>query len=182
MIHTDDYDAMARMFGDGELPEDVVEEYEVQRRMTFAFGHSGALGMNLLIPMLRGLGYGKIVDKPQENVDWRRHIGEEVIAQYGDEQVPGRLRGLSENGRLELNLDRYGVVDVPRYSVKLKPTRELDMKQDPWAKVKRGTKVVVKMGDGNHEGKLTSVSARGLRVRVGEETLLCSPENVELAT
>lgn len=181
MIHSDDFEAMEKLFGSSELPQELLSEYEVQQRMSRAFGHSGSLGMTILIPMMRSLGYGKIVTKTPEIVDWRRHIGEGVIAQYGDELAPGKLVGLGEQGRLVLDLDSYGTVELPRFCVKLAPINELAMEQNPWIKVKRGTKVVVQTDAGPKEGKFTSVAGTCVRVKIGQEDILCSPESVELA-
>lgn len=128
MIHQDDYDAMTRMFRDTTIPDDVCEEYEVVRRMASSYGHVGALGMNLVVPMMRMLGYGKLVEKKVVNVDWRHHIGENVTAEYGDRRVSGKIVGLGVNGRLVLELDGYsGEVELPRYCVQLKPEPELSV-------------------------------------------------------
>lgn len=181
MIHKDDYDAMERMFRGSEIPEDLLNEYELQRRMASSYGHVGALGMNLVIPMMRALGYGKVVEVTAENVDWRRHIGEEVIAQYGDQQAPGKLVGLGVNGRLALNLTGYGEVELPRYCVRLAPTQELVVDTGAWAKVKRGSKVVVQTADGPEDAKFVKVTPDGVTVKLGNEELVFPHNSVELA-
>ena len=130
MIHPNDYNAMEKIFGTPNLPEDVSKEYAIVRKMADAYGHTGQLGLNLVIPMLRRLGYGKIVEKPIENVDWRRHVGCEIVAQYGDVLAPGVLSGIGTNGRLWVKLDDYGEVEVPRYCVKVKPEAALSTERN----------------------------------------------------
>jgi hypothetical protein len=187
MIHPDDYDAMERMFRDANIPEDLAAEYEIQRLMASACGHSGALGVGLVVPMMRALGYGKVAEKILLNVDWRKRIGSQVVAQYGDASVAGKVLGLGSNGRLVLDLQGYGEVELPRYCVQLVPVRELDVekpaeiKSDPWGGVSRGTKIVVLNGDERTVGRFLKATPGGLLVKVGSEEKTVSPDLVELA-
>lgn len=187
MIHPDDYEAMERMFRGGNIPEDLAVEYEIQRLMASSYGHSGALGMGLVIPLMRALGYGKVAEKIILNVDWRKQIGSQVIAQYGDSKVVGKVLGLGTNSRLVLDLQGYGEVELPRFCVQLVPVRELDveksveLKSDPWASVSRGTKIVVLGGAVPAAGRFLAATPNGLRVKVGSEEKTVSPDLVELA-
>lgn len=187
MIHPDDYDAMEKMFRGADIPDDLVAEYEVNRLMTAAYGHVGPLGMNLVIPMMRALGYGKVVVKAAPTVDWRNHVGSQVVAQYGDRKVAGELTGFGTNSRLILRLEGYGEVELPRYCVQLVPVCELEMekpaevKSDPWASVSRGAKVVVASDKGSVTGRFLGLDPEGLRVKVGNKELVTAPNLVELA-
>lgn len=186
MIHPDDYEAIERMFRGTNIPDDLVAEYEVQRLMASAYGHSGALGMNLVIPLMRALGYGKVAEKVALNVDWRKHVGSAVVAQYGDSKVVGKVLGFGSNSRLVLELQGYGEVELPRYCVQLVPVRELDVekpaevKSDPWASVSRGTKVVVDPGDSQTIGRFLRVVPEGLYIKVGSCERIVASSLVEL--
>jgi len=180
MIHPVDFDAMEKLFRGAEIPEALQQEYETQQRMTRAWGNSGPLGMNLIIPMMRLLGYGKIVEQALENVDWRNHIGEEVSVLYADSLVRGKLIDLGNNSRLTVQLERFGVVDVPRYCVKAKPLEEIHPERNDWVDVKPGTKVVVHGKEGDLNGKLEGAQGQSVRVKVGRESLVCPVDSVEL--
>jgi len=180
MIHPNDYSAMEKMFGNSDLPEDVRREYAVVRKMADAYGHSGALGLNLVIPMLRRLGYGKIVEKPVQNVDWRNEMGARVVAQYGDVLAEGVLSGLGMNGRLWVALDEYGEVEVPRYSVKLKAEAALSTEKSVWDAVEEGAAVIVHREDKDVNGRFLGVSDTGLRVRLGPKEFVYPSDVVEL--
>jgi hypothetical protein len=187
MIHPQDYEALERLFRGSEIPEDLVQEYELQRLMAATYGHVGPLGMGMVVPMMRALGYGVVRKVSPEGVDWRKHIGSEVIAQYGDRDVHGVVVGLGTNSRLDVELDGYGEVELPRYCVKLIPVLEveavkpLEIKDNPWATVSRGTKVVVSNGDSKVEGRFLKVVPDGLRVKVGKEEQTAAAGTVELA-
>jgi hypothetical protein len=187
MIHPDDYDAIEKMFRGTNIPDDLAEEYEIQRLMASAYGHAGALGMNLVIPLMRALGYGKVAEKVVLNVDWRNHVGSQVVAQYGDRKVVGKVLGFGSNCRLVLELQGYGEVELPRYCVQLVPIKELDIekpievKSDPWASVSRGTKVVIDPGDSQTIGRFLKVVPDGLCIKVGNYERIVAPSLVELA-
>jgi hypothetical protein len=187
MLHPEDYDAIEKMFRGSDIPADLIAEYEINRLMASAYGHSGPLGMNLVIPLMRALGYGKVAEKLVLNVDWRKCIGSQVVAQYGDQKVLGKVIGLGTNSRLVLDLQGYGEIELPRYCVQLVPVRELDvekppeLKSDPWAGVLRGTKVVVTTAAGPADGRFIKVAPHGLLVKVKNEELVLRPDLVELA-
>jgi hypothetical protein len=180
LIHPNDYAAMEKLFRGQDIPDDLVDEYEIQRKMCDAYGHVGALGMNLVIPMMRRLGYGKIVQQTVENVDWRRHMGENVIASYGDQKVAGKLTGLGIHHLLGIELQGYGYVELPRYCVQLAPTRELQVTKDAWGHVKKGAAVTVKTDKGPKRGRFVESTPDGVRVKIGDEEAVYPPENVEL--
>lgn len=180
MIHPEDYDAMVKLFRGKEPPDDVVDEYEVQRRMASMYGHNGPLGMYLVIPMLRQLGYGKVVERPVKHIEWREHIGDEVVVAYGDQKVPGRLVSLATNHYLRVATDQYGEIELPRYAVELPPTKELLTERDAWARVKRGVRVVVKTDGEPLVGKFMGRNSDGVCVKVGTESRTYPPEFVEL--
>lgn len=180
MIHRVDSDAMEKIFNSTNLPEDVQKEYAIVRKMADTYGHTGPLGMNLVIPMLRRLGYGKVVEKTVENVDWRRHMGAAVVAQYGDQKVDGKLVSLSTNSRLIVDTEQYGELEFPRYLVSLKAPSELDVTRDPWASVEAGAAVIVHSGDKDVRGKFVGVSEGGVLVKVGSKEVTYSSDEVEL--
>lgn len=182
MLHPEDYDAMDKLFRGAEIPEDLLAEYELQRKMAQAYGHVGAMGMHLVIPMMRHLGYGKVVEHVSENVDWRKHMGEPVIAEYGDAKVPGVVTQIGLHGRLGVELRGYGYTELPKYCVQLAPTQELEMAKSAWDKVKTGAKVTVKMPD--HKpvtGKFLQRTPDGVHVKVGDAESVYPPECVELS-
>lgn len=187
MIHPADYEAMNAMFRGAELPRDLCDEYEMQKRMASAFGHSGALGLWLIVPMMRRLGYGRVSDqKSKTNVDWRRHIGDKVVAQYGNREVNGEVVGLGDNGYLVVKVPEYGEVELPRYCVQLPDKKRLDMEQgalghDEWMKVRRGTKVVLQTEDGPVEAKLVASTGQGVKVTVDGDEAIYPYEAVELS-
>lgn len=183
MIHPEDYDAMEKLFRGTEIPDDLVAEYELQRKMAGAYGHVGAMGMHLVIPMMRHLGYGKVVEHVTENVDWRKHMGEEVIADYGDTKVPGVVTQIGTRGRLGVELRGHGYTELPKYCVQLAPTKELEMSKSAWDKVQTGAKVTVQLpGAKPMTGKFIQRTPDGVHVRVGNKESVYPPERVELTT
>jgi len=180
MIHPNDYDAMEKMFRGEAIPEDVKAEYDVVRKMANCYSVSGPLGPNLVIPMLRKLGYGRVEQKPQANVDWRSKIGERVLAQYGDKDVDGILIGLGINGRLSLDLEGYGEVELPRHCVRVPPSEELIANKEWWEVADEGTPVVVHDGDKSTRAKFVAAVEDGIKVRIGSKEQVYTRADVEL--
>jgi len=148
--------------------------------MADCYGHTGALGPYLIIPMLRRLGYGKVVEKQAVNVDWRRHMNEPVDVLYGDKHVDGKVVGLGVNGRRVVDTREYGELEVPRHCVSLIPEIELSVAQNPWASVEEGASVVVHSGDKDVRGKFVGLSEDGVLVKVGSKETVYACEEVEL--
>lgn len=179
MIHSSDYDAMEKMFR-GSVPDDVRDEYAIVRKMADCYGHTGALGPYLIIPMLRRLGYGRVVERQVENVDWRRHMNEPVQVKYGDKVVDGKVVGLGVNSRLVVETREYGELELPRHCVSLVPEIELSVAPNPWAAVEMGAPVVVHSGDKDVRGKFAGLSDEGVLVKVGSKETVYACDEVEL--
>jgi hypothetical protein len=180
MMHPVDYEAIDKLFRGADIPDDLVNEYEIWQKMASAYGHVGALGMQLVIPMLRQLGYGKVVEQASESVSWRKHIGEAVLVSYDDRIVPGKLVEMGLQGKLGIELEGVGYIEAPRYTVKLAPTRELEVVKDAWGKVKKGAKVAVSVGGKTVHGKFVDSTPDGVRVKAGVSETVYPPEAVEL--
>lgn len=182
MFHPEDYAAIEKLFRGAAIPEDLATEYEICRKMVTAWGHSGSLGMYLIIPLMRRLGYGKIVEQVPVEVDWRTHLGDEVIVQYGDQRVGGKLLDLCHHHRLGIQLEGYGYVEMPRYCVQLVPSKELEIAKTAWEQVKKGAKVTVTTEAGPVPGKFVESTGDGLRVNIRGGNAIYPVEAVELAS
>lgn len=126
MIHPYDQETLQSLLRVEQIPDDVSEEYEIRRRMYHSAGGSGMVGVHILIDMLRFLGYGKLEKAEADAVtDWRKEIGKPVIAKYKGKKTKGVLVGLAQFGRLDLELEGFGRVEIPRKSVRLAPKEEL---------------------------------------------------------
>lgn len=120
MIHPSDQEVLLALLRVSELPAEIEEEYDVRQRMYHSGGGSGALGIQQLIGVLRHVGV-KLPDAPVSvQVDWRKHLGEPVLALYGDKKCSGTVTSLGEGGTLICLLDGYdGEVELPRHCVGL---------------------------------------------------------------
>lgn len=122
MIHPNDAEVLCSLLRVSDVPDDVVAEYEIRRRMYHSGGGSGALGIQQLIGVLRHVGVELPENPVPVSVDWRKYIGAPVTALYGDKTVSGEVTGLGEGGMLFLRLVGYeGDVELPRHCVALAP-------------------------------------------------------------
>ena len=120
MIHPADSELLSALLKSEEIPADVEEEYSIRQRMYHATGGNGPLLIWALIDMLRFLGYKRPEDPKPVSVDWRQKVGAQIVAKYGDQDMPGMLTGLGDGGMLVCLLDGVETeVELPRYLVTL---------------------------------------------------------------
>lgn len=109
MIHLQDRDSLARMLGNGDVPDSVELEYGIRQRMYHSEGGSGPLGAMALISMLRFLGLGPDSGKEvQEQVNWLDIPDNGTVrveAEFYNEWAPGTYLGIIEHGTLAVRLD-----------------------------------------------------------------------------
>lgn len=148
MLHGSDRHLLECGLKTDVIAADVEAEYEVRRKMYHRMGGSGALGMVLIVDMLRSLGYGEFKDAPVVVVQWQDHLGAPVDVLYGSETLRCVLTGLSDMGRLFVKHPERGVLEMPRHAVKLAPSSPETPAID-WAMLGEGTSVVV---DGTKHG------------------------------
>lgn len=125
MIHPNDSEVLCSLLRVSDIPAEIVKEYEIRRRMYHSGGGSGALGIQQLIGVMRHVGVELPAREVPVNVDWRAHVGEPIIAKYGDKDLAGALVGLCDGGNLVVLLDGVaGEVEIPRHFVKLSSKRK----------------------------------------------------------
>lgn len=130
MIHPNDAEVLCSLLRVSDIPATIVDEYEIRRRMYHAGGGSGALGIQQLIGVLRHVGVDLPARDVPVNVDWRDHVGDAIVAKYGDQDVSGTLVSLCDGGNLVLVLDGIdGEVELPRYCVKLEDKKPRKMSE-----------------------------------------------------
>ena len=156
MLHGSDRHLLECGLKTTEIPAEVEAEYEIRRKMLHRMGGSGALGVAMLVELLRGLGLGEFEEAPKVVTHWPDHTGQEVDVLYGSKTLRCVLLGLSDMGRLFVRHEERGTLEVPRHSVKLATgplveSEEVAAEPDDtdWADVADGTAVVV---DGNKCG------------------------------
>lgn len=112
MIHPDDEQMLHRLLGSDpsngqSIPAVVAAECELWAKMTHRCGASGAIGYQLLIPMVRHLGLGppQVAEK-QPDVDWHKTpAGTRIEAHYLGGWQSGVFHGLAPHGALAIRLD-----------------------------------------------------------------------------
>lgn len=109
MIDQFDEETLRRITGLENIPEDLLAEYNIWRKMYHSAGSSGSLGSIGCIGAARSLGYGpKVVEKVEEKVSWRDypHDGStRVEAHFFGSWQPGVYLGFVDSGMLAIRLD-----------------------------------------------------------------------------
>jgi hypothetical protein len=97
------------MLGTEQIPPEVEHEYGVWQDLYHSSGCVGHLGPQLLVAMVRRIGFGKVRDEAAsaESVDWRQYpIGKtRVEARFMGQWMPGLFLGFVENGMIAVRLD-----------------------------------------------------------------------------
>jgi hypothetical protein len=130
VIHEYDNEVIASLLKTEEIPQDIEAEYEMRRLMYHGAGGSGHLGPAMLVDMLRFLGYGRVAQSAPPRVVWREHVGDAVIATYGDKELSGILANLGDDGMLSVLLEGFdSEVELPAYHVRLAPNLSVEVKK-----------------------------------------------------
>lgn len=165
MLHGSDRHLLECGLKTTEIPADVEAEYEVRRKMYHRMGGSGALGMILIVDMLRSLGHGEFEEKPVVVVQWQDHLGSPVDVLYGSESLRCVLTGLADMGRLFVKHPVRGILEMPRHAVKLVQGSSEAPAID-WGMLGEGTSVLV---DGAKQGTLVSVEGSELCIQMSNK-------------
>jgi len=180
MIHPNDREAMEKMFRGEPIPAAVLEEYDMVRGMADCYNVCGQLGPGIVISMLRRMGYGRIAYEYPEHVEWRNYVGKRVAARYGDTTVEATLQSLGMDGRLVLDTDAYGRIELPRRCVSVLPEKVVQVARGGWEDAEEGASVVVQTDTRRTRGKFVGASEEGVKVKIGAVEQLFPYDEVEL--
>jgi hypothetical protein len=120
MMHPSDAEIVMNLLQVTSIPKELDDEYAIWQRMYHGGGASGALRIQMLVPLLRQMGYKPPEPVKVEQVEWRKHIGGPIVAKYGDQDIIGTLAGFGPHGTLVVKLEGYtGEIELPKHCVRL---------------------------------------------------------------
>lgn len=108
ILNTQDFTTLQKILGKLEIPEAVEQEYAIRAQMYHTEG-TGALGIAMLIDLVRSLGYKPPTIKPPgEETDWRSYPQNgltKIESMFFGSWMPGVFLGFCENGTLLCRMD-----------------------------------------------------------------------------
>jgi len=132
-IVPEDEQSILRMLGLREVPPDVALEYQYRITWFHGFGHSGPLGIEGLVNLLRFLDYKpKSLSAPKQEVDWDSvPKGQRVEARLHGDWKLGVFKGFGDNYVLQIKFDDdESIREVPKHMARLSDA-PLPKEKDP---------------------------------------------------